>query len=236
VVFFSDMTEKSKKSKAAGSAKTAKKDALIEDSPSLLTLACQGIFYVFMFAFFVTYLCFVYAPDRFDEKAENDFLRQAGFVFRAIEKFSPFHEYARGLDEELETKKPKTASKTSSNGERLFTSGELKQYDGSISGQGPFLAILGQVFDVSSKADTYGPDGGYGFFSGRDGSRAFVSGNFNEEGLIDDVTGISYFSFNGKNMEASNYFAGLSHSDYLGLQSWLEFYHKDYKYSESLWK
>ena len=50
-----------------------------------------------------------------------------------------------------------------------------------------------------------------GSLSGKDGSRAFVTGEFNEAGLIDDIE-------------------NLSNQDYLGLQEWLEFYHNDYKF------
>ena len=46
---------------------------------------------------------------------------------------------------------------------------------------------------------------------GRDASRAYVSGQFDGEGLTDDVT-------------------GLSPGDYIGLDEWITFYHKDYKY------
>lgn len=48
-------------------------------------------------------------------------------------------------------------------------------------------------------------------FSGRDASRAYVSGDFTEEGLIDDIT-------------------GLTSTDYIGLNDWVKFYDKDYKY------
>jgi hypothetical protein len=59
--------------------------------------------------------------------------------------------------------------------------------------------LLWQVYDVSKGASYYGPGGGYAFFSGKDGSRAFVTGQFDEEGLVEDVS-------------------GLSSSDYLGLK------------------
>ena len=49
---------------------------------------------------------------------------------------------------------------------KIFTKEELKAYDGSVAGKGPYLALMGEVFDVSSKVETYGPDGGYGFFRG----------------------------------------------------------------------
>ena len=43
--------------------------------------------------------------------------------------------------------------------------------------------LLGEVFDVSKGKKHYAKDGGYGFFAGIDGTRAFVSGEFNETGL-----------------------------------------------------
>jgi hypothetical protein len=49
------------------------------------------------------------------------------------------------------------------------------------------------------------------FFLGVDGSRAFVTGDFKPEGLIDDIT-------------------GLGSQDYIGLRDWLDFYTKDYEY------
>jgi hypothetical protein len=52
---------------------------------------------------------------------------------------------------------------------------------------------------VSKGSSYYGPGGGYAFFSGKDGSRAFVTGQFDEEGLVENVE-------------------GLSSADYLGLQ------------------
>jgi hypothetical protein len=59
--------------------------------------------------------------------------------------------------------------------------------------------VFFQVYDVSKGASYYGPGGGYAFFSGKDGSRAFVSGQFDAEGLVEDVS-------------------GLASADYLGLQ------------------
>ena len=54
----------------------------------------------------------------------------------------------------------------------------------------------------------YGPGGGYSFFAGRDASRAFVTGQFEEAGLVARVE-------------------GLSSSDYLGLEEWATFYEKE---------
>lgn len=46
-------------------------------------------------------------------------------------------------------------------------------------------------------------------FLGRDATRAFVSGDFSEKGLVDDVEGLGY-------------------QDLLGIFDWIKFYEKDY--------
>lgn len=70
------------------------------------------------------------------------------------------------------------------NGGRIFTTSELKQYTGEDPDKPIYLAILGQVFDVTKGKEHYGKGGGYGFFSGRDGTRAFVTGDFTEKGTV----------------------------------------------------
>lgn len=94
--------------------------------------------------------------------------------------------------------------------DRLLTMDELSKYAGEDGGT-VYLAILGSVYDVTRGRKHYGPGGGYSFFSGKDGSRAFVTGEFNEKGLTDDVT-------------------GLSNSDILSLEDWKKLYEKDYIY------
>jgi len=54
----------------------------------------------------------------------------------------------------------------------LFSQEDLSLYDGSDTGRGIYLAILGSVYDVSAGRRHYGPDGSYGFFSG---SLSFIS-------------------------------------------------------------
>ena len=73
-------------------------------------------------------------------------------------------------------------------GVRLITKEELKRHGPN----GPFspvwLSIIGQVYNVEKgKEHYYGPDGGYNFFSGIDGTRAFVTGEFNKEGLVENI-------------------------------------------------
>ena len=91
-----------------------------------------------------------------------------------------------------------------------MTVAELSQYDGSPGSPGLYLALLGEVYDVSRGSQYYGPGGGYSFFAGRDASRAFVTGQFDPAGLVDNVE-------------------DLPSSDYLGLQDWAKFYSSDYR-------
>jgi len=92
---------------------------------------------------------------------------------------------------------------------KLWTAEELAEYDGSKDPSKLALAIMGEVFDVKKGEKHYGPGMGYHFFTGKDGTRAFVTGEFNKEGLIPDVTGLT-----GEQM--------------LGIEDWILFYRKDY--------
>ena len=98
-------------------------------------------------------------------------------------------------------------------GPRTFTLAELAQYNGSDASKPLYLAVLGDVFDVSSGGKYYGPDGGYHAFAGRDGSRAFITGCFDEAGAVPDVRGLTE-----EQMES--------------LRRWRDFYadHKTYRY------
>ncbi|KAG5524416.1 hypothetical protein RHGRI_031162 [Rhododendron griersonianum] len=73
----------------------------------------------------------------------------------------------------------------------LFTAQNLALYNGTDDGLPILLAILGSVFDVTKGRSHYGAGGGYNHFSGRDASRAFVSGNFTGDGLTDSLHGLS---------------------------------------------
>ncbi|XP_047335007.1 membrane-associated progesterone-binding protein 4 [Impatiens glandulifera] len=92
---------------------------------------------------------------------------------------------------------------------RLFTAQELSIYNGSDDKLPILLGILGSVFDVTKGKSHYGPGGGYSHFSGRDASRAFVSGNFTGEGLTDSLQ-------------------GLSSSDVKSIVDWRDFYIRTY--------
>ncbi|KAE8373838.1 cytochrome b5-like heme/steroid binding domain-containing protein [Aspergillus bertholletiae] len=62
-----------------------------------------------------------------------------------------------------------------------LTPDQLALYNGSDSSLPIYLAINGYVFDVSANRLVYGPGGHYNFFTGKDASRAFVTGCFQED-------------------------------------------------------
>ncbi|KAM6970521.1 neuferricin [Aplochiton taeniatus] len=93
---------------------------------------------------------------------------------------------------------------------KLISKDELSLYDGEDNSKGLHLAILGQVFDVEKGRKHYGPGGGYHSFAGKDASLSFVTGDFSDIGLIDDVS-------------------SLAPSQVVALYDWLAFYQKDYK-------
>lgn len=120
---------------------------------------------------------------------------------------------------------------------RMLTEDELSLYNGEPNSKGLYLAILGQVFDVERGRKHYGPGGSYHFFtgkfdkrvlyvmtlksllcafhrllcvcSGKDASRAFITGDFTDTGLSNDVS-------------------DFSEPQIVALYDWLSFYQKDY--------
>lgn len=96
-------------------------------------------------------------------------------------------------------------------GIRLFVPEELARYRGGPRDPGLYLALLGRVYDVSSGRRHYEPGAHYSGFAGRDASRAFVTGDYSEGGLVDDVSGLSF-------------------SEMLTLQNWISFYEKNYEF------
>lgn len=93
--------------------------------------------------------------------------------------------------------------------QRLWTAEELAVYNGTDERLPILLGILGSVFDVSKGRSHYGPGGGYRHFTGRDASRAFVSGNFTGDGLTDSLQGLTSTEVNS-------------------IIDWRKFYHERY--------
>ena len=199
--------------------KKPKMSVTIDTAPNSGPCAFDYGLYVLGVLLLVSYGGFLYAgPEKFASLSEEYVvLKPLNAFFSTMEKYSPFHEFLDDLDRKDAQMNQKSETENNAQeeaipiGGRIMTKEELKKYDGSEGSPGTYLAILGQVFDVSKGSDHYGQGGGYSFFSAKDGSRAFVTGEFNEEGLIEDVS-------------------GLSHGDIIGLKEWIEFYHKDYTY------
>lgn len=58
-------------------------------------------------------------------------------------------------------------------GQVLMSKDELARY---AEGEKIYLGLMGQVFDVTGGREHYEPKGSYHVFSGRDASRAFITG------------------------------------------------------------
>ncbi|KAJ6516302.1 cytochrome b5-like heme/steroid binding domain-containing protein [Mycena sanguinolenta] len=93
--------------------------------------------------------------------------------------------------------------------QRLFSENALAQFNGEVPGRPTYLAIDGDVYDVS-KGKAYQPGGSYHFMAGRDAARAFGTGCFQTHRTHD--------------------LRGLSDKEYEGVQHWKKFFadHKDY--------
>ncbi|KAF9964572.1 hypothetical protein BGZ73_001821 [Actinomortierella ambigua] len=91
-----------------------------------------------------------------------------------------------------------------------FTQEELAQYDGTDPKKPIYLAIKGEVFDVTAGGGFYAKGGGYGFFSGKDASRAYATGCFDTH-LTHDLR-------------------GLPPSDLAAIDGWHRFYNDHHRY------
>ncbi|RAH79853.1 heme/steroid binding domain protein [Aspergillus japonicus CBS 114.51] len=74
-------------------------------------------------------------------------------------------------------------------GPLTLTPAQLALYNGTDPSLPLYLSVNGTVFDVSANPLVYGPGGHYNFFVGRDATRAFVTGCFQED-LTSDLTGV----------------------------------------------
>ncbi|KAF9434050.1 hypothetical protein BGZ76_008649 [Entomortierella beljakovae] len=97
---------------------------------------------------------------------------------------------------EREEKKPKNSNASNGQSKKLarkqivLTQKQLAQYDGTDLSKPIYIAIMGEVFDVTNGRSYYARGGGYGFFSGRDASRAYTTGCF-ETHLTHDIRGLT---------------------------------------------
>ncbi|CAL8115734.1 unnamed protein product [Orchesella dallaii] len=137
-----------------------------------------------------------------------------------LQKDVNLNTYAKGTDPRKTLKKPNQKIDWRQHFDELeflLPQGQIKiMSDADIKykeGEGLFVVVAGFVFDVSEAPNMYGKDAGYHGFVGRDGTRAFVTGKFDDEGLT-------------PNLE------GLTPTDYKGISDWINFYlnHEVYKF------
>jgi len=95
-------------------------------------------------------------------------------------------------------------------GQTLLTEAQLARFDGSNENLEVFVALDGDVYDVTKNRRTYGPGGSYAFMAGRDAARAFATGCFKDHRTHD--------------------VRGLDDDEERRLQHWKDFFakHKDY--------
>jgi len=91
----------------------------------------------------------------------------------------------------------------------VLTKEQLKEFDGKKNSK-IYLAILGRVFDVSTGESHYAVGGSYAFFSAKDATRAYLTGDFTDKGLTDNLD-------------------ELKEEEIDGLTQWIEFYQEQYK-------
>jgi predicted heme/steroid binding protein len=72
----------------------------------------------------------------------------------------------------------------------VLTQRELAQFDGTDQKKPIYIAVKGEIFDVSRGSAYYAKGGAYGFFSGKDASRAYTTGCFQTH-LTHDLRGLS---------------------------------------------
>eukprot|EP00612_Vaucheria_litorea_P002170 CAMPEP_0171454658 /NCGR_PEP_ID=MMETSP0945-20130129/1857_1 /TAXON_ID=109269 /ORGANISM="Vaucheria litorea, Strain CCMP2940" /LENGTH=207 /DNA_ID=CAMNT_0011979727 /DNA_START=76 /DNA_END=696 /DNA_ORIENTATION=+ len=96
----------------------------------------------------------------------------------------------------------------------LYTSEKLSEAN---TPEKPLLVVIGRIFDVSKGRKHYVDEGDevapYKGFCGKDGSRAFATGDFSDLGFTDDLT-------------------NLKPSQCLAILDWIKFYQNDPKYVE----
>jgi len=75
--------------------------------------------------------------------------------------------------------RPKAPLAPKSKPPKLFLlTAELRRFNGEDDSLPVYVAINGQIFDVSSRRDIYGKGGGYNLFAGYDASRALAKSSF----------------------------------------------------------
>ena len=165
------MAEKQESDKITEEVKAKKSEKLVVKLEEPSSCPMSMLFYVVGFFIVLNYGVYVYDKDAFISYSKQfTALEPLVSFFETVEKFSPFMEFLEDdnwaiKEKEKIIKEKEEIPKEPS--DKVFTKEELLKYDGSEGSPGIYLAILGQVFDVSKAPNFYGPNGGYGFFAGK---------------------------------------------------------------------
>lgn len=124
-----------------------------------------------------------------------------------------------------------------------LTPEELSTYNGYEKDRPLYLAINGTIYDVSNGLAMYGVGGSYHFFAGRDASRAYVSGCFQDD-LTPDMRGLEqmYLPIDDPEIDSKwttaemkemkeKELAEAKERVESGLKNWVDFFQKSPKYS-----
>jgi predicted heme/steroid binding protein len=79
--------------------------------------------------------------------------------------------------------------RTAQRGSIVLTDQELSRYNGSDPSLPIYLGLDGVIYDVSASPHFYGPGASYHVFAGRDATRAFVTGCFQDD-TTPDMRGV----------------------------------------------
>ena len=72
-----------------------------------------------------------------------------------------------------------------------LTPRQLLAYNGTDPSKPIYVAMKGQIYDVTSGGSFYGPGGPYAMFAGKDASRALAKMTKNEEDITSSLEGLS---------------------------------------------
>ncbi|EJU02497.1 progesterone binding protein [Dacryopinax primogenitus] len=76
-------------------------------------------------------------------------------------------------------------------GNKQLRLADLKSFDGTQPGKPIYVSIKGTVFDVTSRAESYGPAGAYHIFAGKDASKGLGSSSLKPEDAVYDWSGLN---------------------------------------------
>lgn len=130
------------------------------------------------------------------KQTEERFIKWFKFIFVFVFVFGTFFfkkqisKWARGFVKDMKKPRAKTSEEgylIGPDGMRLITKDELAIYHSKNPNE-RWVGLRGEVLNTTGLGDKFYTEGaGYEFFAGVDATRAFMTGDFDERGLRDDV-------------------------------------------------